>query len=65
MDIVAVIGMNIVVPTSLGVPFLYVSVVCGCTVESTQYALQSFSLKTAKTLSWFAAGATFAPTGDK
>ena len=38
-DIVAVTGMKIVVPTSLGVPFLYVKVVCGCTVESTQYPL--------------------------
>lgn len=64
-EIVVVIGMKIVVSTRRAVPTLYETVVCGCTVESVQNALHNFSLNTARILNTFAAGATFAPAGER
>lgn len=62
---VATMGTNTVVPLSIGVSFLYVTVACGWLVEVAQTQRHNFSLKVTKTFRLLATAAEAKPTGDK
>ena len=62
---VATMGTNTVVPLSIGVSFLNVTVACGWFVEVAQTQRHNFSLNVSNKLKLFATGAVAKPTGDK